>query len=327
MKILGIETSCDETGVAVVQDGTKILSNSLATSADMHIASGGIIPENAAREQVKVVIPTLSKALNQADLRIDSIDAIAVTYGPGLIGSLLVGLETAKAISFAKGIPLIPTNHLYGHIYAAYLENTNPPVFPYLALVVSGGHTDLVLMKNHTKVEYIGGTRDDAAGEAFDKTARLLGLPYPGGPAISALARDSQGGKYKLPRPMLDSGDFDMSFSGLKTAVRTIVVEKSLNTEEKADLAWEIEEAIVDLLVSKTVKAATHLKVKEIVLGGGVSANLKLREKISNSFSGKVIIPKPEFSTDNGAMIAGAAYFKNKRVSWDKVTANPSAGY
>lgn len=327
MRILGIETSCDETGIAIVEDGVEILANQLATSASLHIASGGIIPENAAREQVKVIIPTLKAALAESRSDLDNLNAIAVTHGPGLIGSLLVGVATARTLSFATGLPLIPTNHLYGHIYASWLENKNPPQFPFLALVVSGGHTDLVLFKDHGKLDYIGGTRDDAAGEAFDKTARLLGLPYPGGPAISEKALQSQGRTLTLPRPMLNSGDFDMSFSGLKTAVLNEVKGKELTEQQVADTAWEIEEAIVEILVTKTITAAQKLGVKEIVLGGGVSANQKLRQKMTTSFSGRVVLPKPEFSTDNGAMIASAAFFNNKPISWDKITVDPSLHY
>ncbi len=327
MKILGIETSCDETGVALVEDGTKILSNQLATSASLHTATGGIIPENAAREQVKVILPTLKASLKEAGVDLESIDAIAVTHGPGLIGSLLVGVELARTLSFAKNLPLIPTNHLYGHIYAAWLENKNPPTFPFLALVVSGGHTDLVLFKDHGKIEYIGGTRDDAAGEAFDKTARLLGLSYPGGPAISKEALKSKGAPFFLPRPMIDSGDFDMSFSGLKTAVLNEVRMRDLTPQLVSDFAWEIEEAIVELLVTKTVRAAEKLQVKEIVMGGGVSANSKLRKTMTKAFSGRVNVPEPKYSTDNGAMIASAAFFNQKIVPWNQIKVDPSLHY
>lgn len=324
MIILGIETSCDETGVAIVEDGVKILANSLATSMEMHAKSGGIIPENAAREQVKALIPTLKEALASANLTEKEIDAIAVTHGPGLVGSLLVGVETAKALSFAWDKPLIPVNHLYGHIYSAWLANLNPPQFPCIVLIVSGGHTDIVLMQDHGRLQWLGGTRDDAAGEAFDKTARLLGLPYPGGPSISQKAQEGKASTLNLPRPMIASGDFDFSFSGLKTAVYTLIKDKSLTSQEIADLAWEIEEAITAVLVSKTIKAAEQYQVKQIVLGGGVSANQKLREKMTQKFAGVVIFPTPLLSTDNGAMIASAAFFNNKPVSWDKITTDPS---
>jgi N6-L-threonylcarbamoyladenine synthase len=327
MKILGIETSCDETGVAIVENGTRILSNALATSQSLHIQTGGIIPENAAREQVKVIIPTLQQALAMSRCDLDDIDAIAVTHGPGLIGSLLVGLETARVLSFGLGKPLIPTNHLYGHIYAAYLENPKPPQFPFITLVVSGGHTDIVLLKDHGKIDYLGGTRDDAAGEAFDKTARLLGLPYPGGPSISQKAQVSQGRTLKLPRPMINSGDFDMSFSGLKTAVLDKVKDKVLTESEVSDFAFAIQEAIVDLLVTKTISAAQKHSIKTIVLGGGVSANQTLREVMKQRFSGQVVAPAPQFSTDNGAMIASAAFFNYQKVPWPKVQADVSLHY
>jgi N6-L-threonylcarbamoyladenine synthase len=327
MKILGIETSCDETGIAIVEDGVTILANQLATSQALHVKTGGIIPENAAREQVRAIIPTLEAALTQSGLNPDDLDAIAVTYGPGLIGSLMVGVETAKALSLAWKKPLIPTNHLYGHIYAAYLENKAPPTFPYLALVVSGGHTDLVLLKDHGKIQHLGGTRDDASGEAFDKTARLLGLPYPGGPEISKLAQKGTPGKVSLPRPMLKSGDFDFSFSGLKTAVLTLTKGKSLTDQDRADLALEIEEAIVEILVTKTLSAAKTHSLGQILLGGGVSANQKLREKMTQAFSGKVILPEPKFSTDNGAMIASAAFFNQQKVPLEKVQPDTSLHY
>ena len=224
LKILGIETSCDETAAAVIENGTKILSNVVASSVDMHAETGGIIPENAARQQIKSIIPVISSALKKANVNKKDIDAIAVTYGPGLIGSLLVGIETAKTLSLLWKKPIIPVNHLVAHIYGNWLTEKGIPKFPALALVVSGGHTDLVLMKKHGEMKWIGGTRDDAAGEAFDKSARLLGLPYPGGPAISAeadkyLANNSKAGLKFFPRPMISENNFDWSFSGLKTAV------------------------------------------------------------------------------------------------------------
>lgn len=317
MKILGIESSCDETGVAIVEDGATIISNVVASSEELHAKTGGVIPEVAAREQIKCIIPVLDEA------SVDSFDAVAVTVGPGLIGSLLIGIETAKVVSFALNKPLVPVNHLIGHIYANWLIKT--PNLPAIALVVSGGHTDLVLMHNHKLIEYLGGTRDDAAGECFDKTARLLGFSYPGGPAIAREAQFGNPKAYNLPRPMIDSGDYDFSFSGLKTAVFNITQKLSRDELEfrRTDLAASIEEAIVDVLVSKTLKAAKEMGVKTILLGGGVAANKRLREKFTKSeFS--IYFPPPFLCADNAAKIAAAAYFQFQSVPWQEIKANPS---
>ena len=364
MVILGIETSCDETAASVVEDGTKVLSHVLASSAGMHAKTGGIIPEVAAREQLKSIIPVISESLIKAsevgnwkwesrqrsgkleksEISLQNphshlshlasnIDAIAVTYGPGLIGSLLVGVETAKTLAYVWNKPLVPTNHLIGHIYANWLE-TDAPQFPTLALVVSGGHTDLVLMKDHGKVEWLGGTRDDADGEAFDKTARLLGLPYPGGPAIAAEAAKYQSlitNRQSLslfPRPMLAEDNFDWSFSGLKTAVSREVSGKDLSKKEKVRFAAEIQEAIVDSIVGKVTKAVRKYKPKSLLVGGGVAANPRLREKLELAignlpFSTNLYIAAPEFCTDNGAMIATTAYFNYNPIPWEKVYAVP----
>jgi N6-L-threonylcarbamoyladenine synthase len=351
MRILGIETSCDETASSVVENGTKILSNIIASSSEIHTKTGGIIPENAARQQVLSIIPVIKQALFEAFGRKTPntynlspitypIDAIAVTYGPGLIGSLLVGVETAKTLSCLWKRPLIPVNHLVGHIYANWLLENNEqktmnrkPDFPALALVVSGGHTDLVLMKNHGKIKWIGGTRDDAAGEAFDKTARLLRLPYPGGPAISASAE-----KFKIPnndfqmsmfpRPMIDRDNYDWSFSGLKTAVLNNIMNASLSKKEIPRYSAEVQEAIVDILVNKTIKAVKKYKPKSLLLAGGVAANSRLREKFQLEIRNSKLdidffIPPPKLCTDNAAYIASCAYFNNKPVLWSKLSANP----
>ncbi len=322
MRILGIETSCDETAAAVVLDGTKILSNVVSSSAQLHSKTGGIIPETAAREQVKEIIPVLEETFRLARLSKSSIDAVAVTVGPGLIGSLLVGVEAAKTLSFAWKKPIVPVNHLIGHIYGCYLEQTAPK-FPYLALVVSGAHTDLLLVKNHNNYLWLGGTRDDAAGEAFDKTARLLGLPYPGGPEIERSAKSGNPKAFNFPRPLIASGDFDFSFSGLKTAVTNSI--KTINKESLVipDAAASIQEAIVDVLVTKTSKAANKFKVTQVVLAGGVAANQRLREKMQSSFTSKVVAAGPGLSIDNAAMIAAAAYFNYKPVAWQKIKADP----
>jgi len=324
MKILGIETSCDETAAAVVADGTKILSNIVASSAEMHTKTGGVIPEEAARQQVRSILPVIGEALGGKK----DIDAIAVTVGPGLIGSLLVGVETAKTLSLLWKKPLIPVNHLVAHIYANW-PGESPPPFPALALVVSGGHTDLVLMKGHGALTWIGGTRDDAAGEAFDKSARLLGLPYPGGPSIAAEASKLSGVNFKLnlfPRPMIAEHNFDWSFSGLKTAVmREVAANKKVSRER---LAAEVQEAIVDVLVEKTLAAVGKLKPKSLLLAGGVSANTRLREKFESEIAARKLdvdlrFPPPQLCTDNAAYIAAAAFFNPSPAPLESVGVAP----
>jgi len=326
MNIIGIETSCDETAAAIVKDGKTIISNTIASSAEIHEGTGGIVPENAARQQVKYIIPVIQKSLG--DTSRDDIDAIAVTYGPGLIGSLLVGVETAKTLSFLWKKPIIPTNHLAAHIYANWLEG-NTPQFPALALVVSGGHTDIVILNNHNHLKWIGGTRDDAAGEAFDKTARLLGLPYPGGPSISQKASNYKGSFDDLslfPRPMINSGDFDFSFSGLKTSVLNYL---SKNIAKNISLlSAEVQEAIVDVLVYKTLKAIEKYQPKSLLLAGGVAANLRLREKFKSEIKLNKInvdfhVPSPALCTDNAAYIASYAYYNNSPMPWSDIKANP----
>lgn len=303
MVILGIETSCDETAAAVVKDGTTLICNIVASSQAIHAKYGGIIPEKAAREQIKSIIPVIKEAL------VCDIDAIAVTVGPGLIGSLLVGVEAAKTLAFAWNKPLVPVNHLVGHIYANWLVST--PQFPALVLLVSGGHSELILMTDHGKFNYLGGTRDDAAGECFDKCARLLSLGYPGGVAIEKAAIKNN--LYKLPRPMINSKDFDFSFSGLKTAVA------NAPKDNPNYLAYELQEAITDVLVTKTRRAAEKYQVKNILLAGGVAANKRLREKFPEA-----LCPPFELCTDNAAYIASAAFFNYKPVPWEKVQADPS---
>ncbi len=354
MKILAIETSCDETAAAIIEDGTKILSNITATSAGIHARTGGVIPEDAARKQVESIIPVIELAFKESKLKPKDIDAIAITYGPGLIGSLLVGIETAKTLSYLWQKPIIPVNHLIGHIYANWLDKNTPPKFPALALVVSGGHTDLIYMKNHKEIKYVGGTRDDAAGEAFDKTARLLGLPYPGGPNLSKAAEIfiNKNGDKKLnffPRPMINEDNFEWSFSGLKTAVlksmKKLVEKENLKLSDyekissspkvqnkKNEIAAEVQEAIVDSLVIKSFKAIEKFKPKSFLLGGGVSANTRLRKKFQSGMpmrhSGKlapITFHVPEFSlcTDNAAYIAAAAFFVGNKVPWQDISVNP----
>lgn len=328
MKILGIETSCDETAAAVVENGSKVLSMAVISSLSRHVKTGGIVPEVAARRQIESIIPVIEKSLKMAKLKIEKVDAIAVTYGPGLIGSLLVGVETTKTLSLVFQKPIVPVNHLVAHLYANFIDQK--PKFPLVGLVVSGGHTDFVYMKSHSDIKYLGGTRDDAAGEAFDKTARLLGLPYPGGPSISKAAEkfEKQNPSFKLkifPRPMTNEDTIDTSFSGLKTAVLKHTKEQANNLTVE-QLSAEIQEAIVDTLIDKSIKAVEKHKPKSFLLGGGVSANKRLRKKIIEALSKKtdVFVPDPKFTTDNAAMVAAAAFYNYKPMPWQKICANPS---
>ncbi len=320
MKILGIETSCDETSAAVVENGVKVLSLTTLSSLKKQIKWGGIVPEVAAREQVEAIIPVIELSLSQAKLKINEIDGIAVTNGPGLLGSLLVGVETAKTIAMINNLPIMGVDHMKGHTYASFLETRRPPVFPFMALLVSGGHTQIVSCRKHDDIKIIGETRDDSIGEAFDKVARLIGLPYPGGPEISKLAKTIKSTKLKLSRPMLNSGDFDFSFSGIKTEVARVVEEGNFS---KAEIAYEFEEAVTDVVVKKLKKASEKYQISNIVTGGGVAANEKLREKVKNTFS-NVYETEPKYCTDNGAMIAAYAYFNWSPVNYLDIKADPS---
>lgn len=332
MLILGIETSCDETAASVVKNGRIILSNTIASSAEMHVKTGGIIPEQAARQQIKSVISVIEESLKISGLTPTNVDSIAVTTGPGLIGSLLVGVETAKTLASLWEKPIIPINHLVAHVYANWL-NKKAPDFPLVALVVSGGHTDVVYMKGHGQLELMGTTRDDAAGECFDKCARILGLPYPGGPSISREANKylvgQKGQSLRIfPRPMIGENNFDFSFSGLKTAVfREAQSIKDLS-RKTPELAANIQEAIVDVLVKKAIGAARKYKVKSLLLGGGVSANSRLRENLLNTLKERglgveVFIPEAKLCTDNAAVIATCAFYNNHVVPWQEISANP----
>lgn len=338
MIILGIETSCDETGAALIKGSAPdkpvtLLSNSLATSLDLHAKTGGIIPEQAAREQLKVILPVIDDAIK--DSTKDEIDAIAVTHGPGLIGSLLVGVETAKTLSYIWKKPLIPVNHLYGHIYANFIrdESEELPELPALALVVSGGHTDLVLMKNHSEVTVIGSTRDDAAGEAFDKIGRLIGLSYPAGAKIAKHAKNGNPEIFDLPRPMKHAENFDFSFSGLKTAaVNQVKKIETITDTIRDDLCAAVENAIVDVLVHKTVQAAKKFEVTSVLLGGGVAANEKLQKTLTNKANEvlpktKIFVPSKNLCTDNAAMIAAAAFYKPNQKSLHEILVNPNLYY
>ncbi len=316
-RILGIETSCDETAAAVVEDGRRILTNVVASQADLHAQYGGVFPEVASRQHIINIFPIVSQALSQAHLNLGELDAIAVTRGPGLAGSLVVGLNMAKGLAIGSGLPIIGVNHLEAHLYSAWLhyaevDPTPPePEFPILALIVSGGHTELVLMKDHLTYQRLGGTLDDAAGEAFDKVARLLGLTYPGGPIIQAYARGGDPHAIKFPRAWLDDS-WNFSFSGLKTAVMRQVrkLEAGKHTIPVAAIAASFQDSVVDVLVTKTIRAAKEFNAKTVLIAGGVSANASLRETIQEKTRVAVSIPPIELCTDNAAMIAAAGYFQ-----------------
>jgi len=307
MLILGIETSCDETAVAVVEDGRRIRSNVVSSQVELHAVYGGVVPELASRQHVQALIPVLDEALERAGCELAEIEAVAVTYGPGLAGALLVGLNFAKALAYARSLPLVPVNHLEGHIYAAWLDREESPRFPLLALIVSGGHSDVVLMEGHARYRRLGETVDDAAGEAFDKVARVLGLGFPGGPAIDALAAAAGTPALRLPRARLER-PYDFSFSGLKTRVQRIARGEEGEPPDRAELAAAFQESVVDSLVTKAVQAAEEHGANEIVLAGGVAANSLLRKVLAERSPVPVIIPPPALCTDNGAMIAAAGW-------------------
>ena len=307
MNILGIETSCDETSVAIVRDGQEILSNVIASQVDVHARYGGIVPEVASRQHMLTMLPVAEKALKDAGAGLEQIDAVAVTRGPGLAGSLIVGVNFAKSVAMARGLPLAGVNHLEGHIYANWLSGAAPEL-PCLCLIVSGGHSDLILMEGHGSFRKLGGTRDDAAGEAFDKGARILGLPYPGGPSIQNATRGVTT-SLSLPRAWLKECD-DFSFSGVKTALLHMVEEKAAPSEQwTREAAAAFQDAIVEVLVSKTIQAAVRTGVKQILLAGGVAANSALRERFMADSPLTLLIPPPVLCTDNAAMIASCAFY------------------
>lgn len=318
VRILGIETSCDETSAAVVENGRAILSNVVASQVDLHAQFGGIFPEVASRQHILSIYPIITQALRRAHMDLSEVDAIAVTRGPGLPGSLVVGLNTAKGLAIGSGLPLIGVNHLEAHLYSAWLYRANgeveippEPKFPLIALIVSGGHTELVLMRDHLTYERLGGTLDDAAGEAFDKVARLLGLPYPGGPAIQQAAAEGNPRLKAFPRAWLE-GTWDFSFSGLKTAVMREVraLEAHGWNIPAPHFAASFQESVVDVLVTKTLRAAEEFEAVEILVAGGVSANKALREALLDQSPLPVHIPPIELCTDNAAMIAGLGCYR-----------------
>ncbi len=326
--ILGIETSCDETSASVVRDGREVLSNVIASQADIHKRFGGVVPEVASRRHVENITLTIEQALAEADKKLEDISAIAVTYGPGLVGALLVGVAAAKAISLARGIPLIGVHHIAGHIYANRLVEEMD--FPLIALVVSGGHTELVWMKGHGQFEILGETRDDAAGEAYDKVARALNMPYPGGPHIDRLAHEGEP-DVPLPRSWLEPDSYDFSFSGLKSAVLNTLHNAAQRGEtiEPANLAASFQDSVTEVLVEKTIRAVRACQAKQVLLAGGVAANRGLRERLQARCESEgipLVIPPLSLCTDNAAMIAAAGYIKYEKGQFAALDLNGVPG-
>lgn len=324
MKILGIETSCDETAAAVVQDGRTILSNVINSQIDIHKLYGGVVPEVAARSHIEVINPVINQALTDANLTWDDIDAIAVTYAPGLVGSLLIGTLAARTLAILKNKPLYPIHHIKAHVYANFL-NEKASKFPILALIVSGGHSQLMLFRDHDNYEILGQTCDDAVGEAFDKVAKIIGLPYPGGPSIAKAAIDGDPNAYKFPKARM-SGKYDFSFSGLKTAVLRAVQNEAgvditfpskdlaglLNDAQRANFAASFQKIAIETLVDKTEQAFRNYNPKSVVIAGGVAANSELRRMLSERLQIEINYPPIELCTDNAAMVACLGYYQSQ---------------
>lgn len=324
--ILAIETSCDETSAAIVKNGREVLSNIISSQIEIHKVFGGVVPEIASRKHLEIIDIVVEEALLKANLTFDEIDAIGVTYGPGLVGALLVGISYAKALSYSLKRPLIAIHHIEGHICANYIQykDLEPP---FLCLVVSGGHTHLVFVKDYNQFEILGKTRDDACGEAFDKVARTIGLKYPGGPEIDNLAKLGDKNAINFPRVMIDTDDFDFSFSGLKSAVLNFVNKSKMtnSTFKNEDLAASFQQAVSDVLLFKTIKACNELNIKKLALAGGVSANSFLRESMAKACEEnniEIFIPRLNLCTDNAAMIASAAYFEYIKQNFANLTLN-----
>lgn len=313
MIILSVESSCDETSVAILKDGKKVLSHIVLSQIDLHKIYGGVVPEIASRSHVEHMTRIFDQALVQADIKIEEIDLVAVTVGPGLIGSLLVGINAATSFAFAHDKPIIGVNHLMGHFYAANIEHEIK--FPALGLLVSGGHTELIYLKNHFEVEQIGTTLDDAVGEAYDKVARVLGLPYPGGPVVDKLAHQGKD-TYNLPRVFLDKKGYNFSFSGLKSAVINLVhnLEQRKEKVNVENMCASFQASVLDVLIAKTKQAAEQYQVKQIIVAGGVAANKGLRNRIFQEIPNyEIIIPSIQYCTDNAAMIGAAAYYQYQK--------------
>ncbi|HWT74444.1 MAG TPA: tRNA (adenosine(37)-N6)-threonylcarbamoyltransferase complex transferase subunit TsaD [Mobilitalea sp.] len=322
--ILAIETSCDETAAAVVRNGREVLSNIISSQIELHKLYGGVVPEIASRKHIEKINQVIEEALTKAQVTLDEIDAIGVTYGPGLVGALLVGVAEAKAISFASGKPLVGVHHIEGHVSANYIENKELEP-PFLCLIVSGGHTHLVLVKEYGVYEIIGRTRDDAAGEAFDKVARAIGLGYPGGPKIDKLSKEGNKKAITFPRAQIEGAPYDFSFSGLKSAVLNHINSCEMKHEEinRADIAASFQEAVIDVLVTKTLLAAKDFGMKQVVMAGGVASNSSLREAMAEACKKNGLNffhPSPIYCTDNAAMVGAAAYYeyiKGSRAGFD----------
>lgn len=340
MLLLGIETSCDDTATAVVRDGVRVLANVSTNQDEFHAKYGGIVPEIASRRHAALLSAAVDDALSRANVGLPELDGIAVTAGPGLIGSLVVGVATAKALAFATGLPLFAVNHLHGHLFAPFLERDEPLPYPFLALLVSGGHSQLVEVTSPTSLRIVGKTRDDAAGEAFDKTARLLDLPFPGGPALDSLARDGDPKAIAFPRHRADPGTLDMSFSGLKTSVRYYLASDEGRRARRADVAASFQAAVVDVLIDRTTRAldarSDHARdaggYRALVLSGGVAANSALQSAftaLGRSRSIPTFFPERRFCTDNAAMIAAAAEHRGESARADAATlvADPNLAF
>lgn len=314
MRVLGIETSCDETGIAIYDDKAGLLANQLYSQIKVHADYGGVVPELASRDHIRKTVPLIQAALKQANLTSADIDAVAYTAGPGLVGALMVGATVGRSLAFAWGIPAVAVHHMEGHLLAPMLEEKSPE-FPFVALLVSGGHTQLISVTGIGEYELLGESIDDAAGEAFDKTAKLLGLDYPGGPVLSRMAQQGTEGRFVFPRPMTDRPGLDFSFSGLKTFAANTIRENADDEQTRADIARAFEDAVVDTLAIKCKRALEQTGFKRLVMAGGVSANRTLRakmEEVLKQRGGEVFYARPEFCTDNGAMIALAGLIRLK---------------
>lgn len=314
MRVLGIETSCDETGIAIYDDAVGLLANQLYSQIALHAGYGGVVPELASRDHVRKTVPLIQKALNEAGLSAQQIDGVAWTAGPGLVGALLVGATIGRSLAFAWDVPGIAVHHMEGHLLAPMLED-NPPDFPFVALLVSGGHTQMISVTGIGQYQLLGESVDDAAGEAFDKTAKLLGLDYPGGPLLAKLAQRGKSNRFVFPRPMTDRPGMDFSFSGLKTFAAITVRDNADDPQTRADIACAFEDAVVDTLMIKCQRALQHTGYHRLVIAGGVSANLKLRARMTEMMQhrhGEIFYARPAFCTDNGAMIAYAGMIRLK---------------